>query len=94
MPELVFFVALLVVVGVLVTLATAVTWARGGRSQADLSTTSPAVGLGMSIGMLLGAVLGVIVWISTGQFVLWVVFLGAGMSAGLAIGSGMAQRRR
>lgn len=49
--------------------------------------------LGMSFGMLFGGVLGVIVWMSTKEFVFWVVFVGGGMVSGLAIGRSLAERR-
>jgi hypothetical protein len=47
----------------------------------------------MSLGMLFGAALGTIVWVSTGQFVFWVIFLGGGMTVGLALGNAMGARR-
>ncbi len=62
---------------------------REGRSFDRGRATS----IGMSLGMLFGAALGTIVWISTGQFVFWVIFLGGGMSVGLALGSAMGARR-
>jgi hypothetical protein len=42
---------------------------------------------GMAVGMLFGATFGTIVWVSTGEFSLWVVFMGGGMVTGLALGS-------
>lgn len=57
---------------------------RGGQSAS----------LGMSVGMLFGAALGTIVWLSTGQFVFWVIFMGAGMTLGMAIGQARADGRR
>jgi hypothetical protein len=51
-----------------------------------------ATALGMAVGMLFGAALGVIVWISTGEFVFWVIFLGGGMTVGMALGRAVAER--
>jgi hypothetical protein len=50
--------------------------------------------LGMSAGMLLGAALGTVVWLSTGQFVFWVIFMGGGLVIGLALGSTRASPPR
>lgn len=60
---------------------------RRPRSAAD-----SRLGLGMAGGMLFGAVLGTIVWISTGDFTFWVVFIGGGLATGLAIGSARAPK--
>lgn len=62
---------------------------RGVRGAYD---SRPA--LGMAGGMLFGAALGTIVWLSTGDFVFWVVFMGGGMVTGLAIGSARAPEQR
>jgi hypothetical protein len=62
---------------------------REGRSFNRGQATS----IGMSLGMLFGAALGTIVWVSTGQFVFWVIFLGGGMTVGLALGNAMGARR-
>lgn len=79
-------VALFVVAG-LVLLVIA---ARGGARIVNGSRQA----LGMSAGMLFGAALGTIVWLSTGDFVFWVVFMGGGMVTGLAIGSARAPEQR
>ena len=79
-------VALFVVAGlVLVVIA-----ARGGGRTSSGSRQA----LGMSAGMLFGAALGAIVWLSTGEFVFWVTFMGGGMVTGLAIGSARTPERR
>ena len=44
--------------------------------------------------ILFGAALGTIVWLSTGEFVFWVIFMGGGMVLGLAIGSARAPEQR
>ena len=44
-------------------------------------------GLGMSLGMLFGAALGLVIWLTTDTFVFFRVFIGAGMSVGLAVGT-------
>ncbi len=79
-------VALFVVAG----LAVVVAAVRGGTR----TVTSSRQGLGMSAGMLFGAALGTIVWLSTGEFVFWVIFMGGGMVLGLAIGSARAPEQR
>jgi len=79
-------VALFVVAG----LAVLVIAARGGVRTASGSRQA----LGMSVGMLFGAALGAIVWISTGDFVFWVIFMGGGMVLGLGIGSARAGEQR
>ncbi len=38
--------------------------------------------------------LGTIVWLSTGEFVFWVIFIGGGMVTGLALGSARASGTR
>ena len=50
-------------------------------------------GVGMSVGMLFGAALGTTVWLSTGEFVFWVIFMGGGMTLGLAIGAANASKQ-
>lgn len=69
---------------------------RAGQRPQTLADQRVARGasLGMSLGMLLGGVLGLIVWISTGEFVFWVVFVGGGMSTGMAAGHAIAARGR
>jgi hypothetical protein len=42
----------------------------------DATTDSRYSAVGRSIGMLIGAVLGVVAWVSTGEFVFWVLFMG------------------
>ena len=79
-------VALFVVAG-LVLLVIA---ARGGARTVNSSRQA----LGMSAGMLFGAALGTIVWLSTGEFVFWVVFMGGGMVTGLALGTARAPEQR
>ena len=44
--------------------------------------------LGVSLGMLFGAALGLVIWIATDTFVFFPVFIGAGLTVGLAIGAG------
>ena len=92
MPETTLIVLVLVVVGVVLLAALAV---GARRRPADATSTSrPEAAIGMSVGMLLGALLGVVVWISTGQFVFWVIFMGGGMTVGLAAGTAYATRSR
>ena len=71
----------------------AVRESRRLRNPAD-ERIARATSLGMSVGMLLGAALGVVVWMSTGEFVFWVIFMGAGMTVGMAAGHGIAVRSR
>jgi hypothetical protein len=91
MSESVALVLVLLVVGVLM-----LTWlafrVRAAPDDDAHTVSSPAASLGMSVGMVLGAVLGAIVWLSTGHFVFWVIFMGGGMTAGLAIGSSYSSR--
>jgi hypothetical protein len=83
-----------IVVGIVVVVGLALlAVAAGWRSPAARPTESRAM-LGMSIGMLFGAVLGAIVWLSTGEFVFWVIFTGGGLVLGLGIGSSWALRHR
>jgi len=94
MPEILPIVVLGLVVGVLLLIVLVAYAARarpsGGRPPV---ANDASAGLGMSIGLLLGSILGTIVWISTGEFVFWVVFMGGGMTVGLAMGTGLASRR-
>ena len=60
----------------------------------DRQVMGSPTALGMSVGMLFGAALGTIVWLSTGEFVFWVIFMGGGMVVGLALGSARAPRAR
>lgn len=64
--------------------------ARGGRREVDDSRQA----LGLAAGMLLGGALGTIVWISTGEFVSWVIFMGGGLVLGLSIGTAAARKAR
>lgn len=66
-----------------------VAYAARRREHRDIRPRSP---LGMAGGMLFGAALGTIVWLSTGEFVFWVIFLGGGMTLGLAIDASNASR--
>ena len=95
MTEAQFVILVAVVVGLFLLgllLVLAVLQARRPPSASD-ERIARMTSLGMSLGMLSGAVLGVIVWISTGEFVFWVVFIGGGMVSGLAIGRSLAERR-
>jgi hypothetical protein len=83
-------VAILVGVGIVLGLAVLAALVRPRPRTTDQMGRYPAAG--MSLGMLLGAVLGVVVWVSTGEFVFWVIFVGGGMVSGLAIGSSWAAR--
>ena len=83
---------ILVGIGLVTGLALFAWYARTSRSRDVTSPASNLPALGMSAGMLLGALLGVIVWVSTGNFVFWVVFMGGGMVSGLAIGTSWAAR--
>jgi hypothetical protein len=86
---------ILVVIGVgLVVLTLAAI--RAGQRPRTLADQRVARGasLGMSFGLLFGGVLGLIVWNSTGEFVSWVVFVGGGMSTGMAAGYAIAARGR
>jgi hypothetical protein len=92
MPESVLLVLFLLVVGVVML---AVIAFRARRRPADEATMNrPEAAAGMSIGMVLGALLGTVVWISTGEFVFWVIFMGGGMTVGLAAGTAYATRSR
>ena len=81
-------VAALVCVAVVVGLVL-VTFAARRREPLRARPRSP---LGMAGGMLFGAALGTIVWLSTGEFVFWVIFLGGGLTLGLAIDAANASR--
>jgi hypothetical protein len=85
-------VAILIGIGIVTGLVLLAFLARS--RPASTRQTGPFPALGMSIGMLFGALLGVIVWVSTGDFVFWVVFTGGGMVTGLALGTSLAERRR
>ncbi len=99
MPGAQTFVLILFLLGVgLLAFALVVALALVSRSWVRPGSLDPQAGnrlaLGMSLGMLVGAALGIALWIITDEFVYWVVFVGAGMSVGIAIGSGLAARHR
>jgi hypothetical protein len=85
-------IAIVVAIGLVLGLALVAALARSGSVVAQPGGASQA--LWMSMGMLFGALLGAIVWMSTGEFVFWVIFTGGGMVTGLAMGSSMAHRHR
>lgn len=88
-------VAIVVVVGVLAgILLLILAWRRMPSSARGQRGTGETTALGMSIGMLFGAALGTIVWLSTDQFVFWVIFMGGGMTLGMAIGQARANGSR
>ena len=43
-------------------------------------------GRGITMGMLFGAALGLVIWLTSGIFVFFPVFVGAGLTIGIAIG--------
>jgi hypothetical protein len=61
---------------------------KNGRSDKETNNT----GLGIALGMLFGAALGVVLWLATDTFVFFPVFVGAGLSIGLAIGAARDQQ--
>ena len=84
---------ILLVLGILAGLILLViAWRRSPPPDAADPRVARATAIGMSVGMLLGGILGTIVWISTEEFVFWIVFLGGGMSVGMAIGHASASR--
>ncbi len=88
-------IAVLVAVGVVLGVILLFLARRGAASAPPSDPQDGAFAArGMAFGMLLGAILGTIVWISTDQFVMWVVFMGGGMVVGLAIGQALASNRR
>lgn len=94
MPEALIAIAVLVAVGVVAILALLVLAARRNGTDRQRQMESSPAAVGMSLGMLFGAALGTIVWISTDEFVFWVIFMGAGMTLGLALGSARATGRQ
>lgn len=92
MPETTFLVFLLVGAG-LITLVALIALAARGRGRSDRSPTDSYLSIGMSLGMLIGAGLGTIAWILTDEFVFWVIFLGAGLTIGIGLGSARAAGR-
>ena len=61
---------------------------KNDQSTGETNYTS----LGMSLGMLFGAALGFVIWIATDTFVFFPVFIGAGLSAGMAVGAGREKK--
>jgi hypothetical protein len=47
---------------------------------------------GTSWGFSLGAALGIVLWITTGNFIFFPIFVGAGLSIGLATGAERDQK--
>jgi hypothetical protein len=94
MPDGTTLALIIVAIGILLGVAALLALRVRGSSSEVRSLNSPTAGVGMSLGMVLGALLGAIVWFSTGEFVFWVVFLGAGMTVGLAIGQSYSNRGR
>jgi len=93
MADSTVFLLLLLGVGVVVVLGLVAVSRRGSVAPTpDDARAARLTAIGMSVGMLLGGVLGAVVWLSTGQFVFWVVFVGAGMTVGMAAGRGVASR--
>ena len=86
--------AVLIGIGIVAVLVLVAFAARTASHGTDLDPAGSRAAVGMSAGMLFGAALGTIVWISTGQFVFWVVFTSGGMVSGLAIGQSWAARHR
>jgi hypothetical protein len=80
------------VIGMFIVAALVLVAFAARRREPVATRTRPA--LGMSAGMLFGAALGVIVWLSTGEFVFWVIFLGGGLVVGLALGSASTSKAR
>ena len=48
-------------------------------------TTNKSSAIGLSAGLAAGAGLGVTLWLATGQFIFFPIFVGAGISVGVAI---------
>jgi uncharacterized protein YacL len=94
MPYIAVGVLVLIIVGIVAILALRMLRPGDAAASSRQAGTSTTASLGMSIGLLLGGLLGALVWISTGQFVFWVVFVGGGLSTGLAIGTALASRSR
>lgn len=61
---------------------------KNGQSDKETSST----GLGLSLGLLFGAALGVVLWLATDTFVFFPVFVGAGLSIGVALGAARDQQ--
>lgn len=50
-------------------------------------------GLGIGLGLLFGTALGVVLWLATDSFVFFPVFVGAGLSIGVALGVARDQQK-
>jgi len=86
-------IGIIVAIGIVVGLGLVAALARSSSGLAR-SADRQYPALGMSIGMLFGALLGTVVWMSTGEFVFWVIFVGGGMVTGLALGTSMTRSHR
>lgn len=67
------------------------------QNQKKDSTQGPDdryIALGVSLGLLFGAALGIIIWIVADQFIFFPIFVGAGLSIGVAVGAGYAQTKQ
>ena len=51
-------------------------------------------GLGVGLGLLFGTALGVVLWMATDSIVFFPVFVGAGLSIGVALGAARDQQQR
>lgn len=91
--EVAVVIALAVGIGLLMTVVALVA-RRPAASTPGEARAARGASLGLAPGMVSGAGLGLILWMATGEFVLWIVFLGAGMTLGLAIGSAVTTRPR
>lgn len=49
--------------------------------------------LGTSLGLLFGVALGLVIWLTTDTFVFFPVFIGAGLTVGLAAGAERDKRK-
>ncbi|HSG18633.1 MAG TPA: hypothetical protein VLE70_20225 [Anaerolineae bacterium] len=54
-----------------------------GRSSKEVTDT----GRGLALGLIFGTALGLVLWMATDSIVFFPVFVGAGISLGLAIGA-------
>jgi hypothetical protein len=93
MPETAVVVALLVGLGLVLLIALLVLAARSRTASTEPRTDS-YLSIGMSLGMLIGAGFGTIAWILTDEFVFWVIFMGAGLTIGIGLGSARAAGRQ
>jgi hypothetical protein len=90
-PETTVVVILLLGAGIITLIALIALAVR--RSGTDQPQTDSYLSIGMSLGMLIGAGLGTIAWVLTEEFVFWVIFMGGGLSVGLALGSARSAGR-